>query len=198
MVTSHSDDETGLVDSFEFSQDSFSVVGTVVSTYGLTDVTTATRIAHSNIKGDGNAAYVIYTIINNRYYAIDGNGYPVSVTYSGGTVTLPADNVTNLLWTFSGSNNSYVIGNTGTSRHIHAYNNGTNDTGSTTAGAWSSTLVSTGTYTFRLRGANNNYVYFRNSYSISGATTSTNSAATFYIAEAPPSSTFGSMAQMVA
>lgn len=184
VVTSHSDNETGLVDSFEFSQDSFSVVGTVVSTYGLADITTATRIAHSNIKGDANTAYVLYTIINNRYYAIDGNGYPVSVTYRGGTVTLPADNVTNLLWTFSGSNDSYVIGNLGTARHIHAYNNGTNNTGSTTAGGWASTLVSTGTYTFRLRGANNNYVYFPNSYSISGATTSTNSAATFYVAEA--------------
>ncbi len=183
-ITSYSDDEENLVDSFTFSQNSFSVVGTVVSTYALDDVSTATRIPHSSIKGDGGTAYVIYTTINNRYYAIDGNGYPVAITVSGTTVTLPTTNSDNLLWTFSGSNNSYVIGNVGTSRHIHAYNNGSNNTGSTTSGAWASTLVSTGTYTFRLRGANNNYVYFPNSTGISGATTSTYSAANFYIAEA--------------
>lgn len=178
------DAEVSQADTFAFTQDSFSVVGTVMSTYVRSVASnTATRISPYSIDGSGNTLYVIYTQIGGQWYAIDGNGYAVPITVNGSTVTLGQDATNDVFWSFAGgNNNAYVIWNAGTSRHLHSYNNGGTNTGTTTAGAWSSTLYIDGNGV-RIQGAGGNYAYFPSADVISRATTDWWTAGVFYIGQ---------------
>ncbi|MBQ8621565.1 MAG: Cna B-type domain-containing protein [Oscillospiraceae bacterium] len=175
--------EDAQVDTFTFTQDSFSVVGTMLSSYvRAVPSNTATRISPNSVDGSGNTLYVLYTQIGGNWYAIDGNGYPVAVTVTGNTVTLGADATDNLFWSFTrgSGTNVYVIGNLGTGRHLHSFRNSNTDAGTTTSGAWSSTLRIEGDYV-RIQGANNYYPYFPSATAVSQPTNNWNTASRFYI-----------------
>ena len=91
----------------------------------------------------GNNCFVLYTEYNGNYYAFDGSGnaVPVYLDDSGNILSDVAD-PGSLLWTFSGSRGNYTIQNVSTGRYMHTYSN--NGTGVTTTGAYSSSLVSSG------------------------------------------------------
>ena len=148
--TEEPEDGTGQVDTFRFTQDSFSVTGTVIATQAAN--TTATKVQPQDIDNTGSTMYVLVAQINNKYYALDGNGKPVAVTVSGDTVTLPAEKTTELYWTFvdkPNDNGDYLynpVQNVGTGKHLHPYNGGI-----ITDSAWDLKLEVTDD-TFKIRG----------------------------------------------
>lgn len=195
--TSQEGQEPGQVDTFEFTQNSFSVTGTMLLATDDT-IATARRVNFSDLDGTGNKRYIIYAYLDGiGYFAFqctgsDGAVAAVPVTVNGdGTVTWTA-NATNagMFWAFSKQTNAneYRILNEGYSRYMHA-------TGSnlTTSGNWASYLVpSAGTgadVTFKVR---SNDLYAR-LYSPSwgqiayAVTNNANQAANYYIAEVPQS-----------
>ena len=88
--------------------------------------------------------FVVYVVSGSEYYAFDGNGDAVQITIDGnGNISAPIDNTDLLLWSFTESGtNTYLIQNASTGRYMHAYPN--NGTGVTTAGGYTSTLVTSG------------------------------------------------------
>lgn len=173
-------EETEGVDTFRFTQDSFSVTGTLVSTQAV--ATTATRVSPSEIDSTGSTMYVLYMQSGNRYYALSGanGGTPVQITVSGDTITLPTTDTENLLWTFvdkSGDSTANLynpVANVGTGRHLHPYSGG-----AMTDSAWDVLLEVSGS-SFKIRG-NGNYRLQMTSSAVS-VTTSSNQATSFYIA----------------
>ncbi len=161
------DSTTEKVDTFDFSQGSFSVVGTVLANYPRAiGITTATTVNFNTLNASGNVQYVLYTLYNGQYYAItaktgDTTGYAVPITVnSDGTISWEtSDN--GMFWSFSRNGtagSSYYIQNYGSARYIHAFDNSTStrtDYGTTTGGRNSSTLTSVGDGQFTARG--NNY-----------------------------------------
>jgi len=183
--------ETEKVDTFRFTQDSFSVSGTLIASRAV--ATTATKVKPWEIDNTGNTMYVLYAAIGNKYYALDGNGYPVEITVNGYNITLPANNTQNLFWTFvdkPNDNTDYLynpITNVGTHRYIHPFNNGNNNQNVTTSNPYDAALVLNNNsnedlITFKIRGANNNYIRYNAAYSIATPTTNTNDATNFYVA----------------
>ncbi len=88
--------------------------------------------------------FVLYTASGSNYYAFDGNGdaVPITVDASGNIYTDLSD-TDMLLWSLTASGtNTYLIQNVQTGRYMHAYPN--NGTGVTTTGAYTSTLVQSG------------------------------------------------------
>ncbi len=170
------------VDTFRFTQDSFSVTGTLIGTQAVI-TPTATRVDPWEIDNTGNTMYVLYARINNKYYALSGanGGSPVEITVSGDTVTLPTSNMENLFWTFvdkAGDNTDYLynpVANVGTTRHLHPYNGG-----AMTDSPWDVFLDLNNDNTFKVRG-NGNY-RLRMTNSAVSTVTSTNQATNFYIA----------------
>lgn len=87
--------------------------------------------------------FVVYTENNGNYYAFDGIGNAVQIYLDeDGNILSDTSDPDSLLWTFSGSNGTYTIKNLSSGRYMHAYPN--NGTGVTTSGAYSSTLIETG------------------------------------------------------
>ena len=175
------------VDTFQFTQDSFSVSGTLVSTMAAN--TTATKVRPQDIDNTGNTMYVLYTQIGGKYYALSGasDSYPVQITVSGNNITLPASNTENLFWTFvddPGSSTDYQynpITNVGSGRYLHPFNNGANNQNITTGNPYAANLIVSGE-TFKIRGANNNFVRFSNATAKAAPTTDQNQATSFYVA----------------
>lgn len=89
------------------------------------------------------SCFVVYTVNGENYYAFDGTGNAVQIYIdeSGNILSDVADPDT-LLWTFTGSNGSYLIKNLSSGRYMHAYPN--NGSGVTTGGAYNSTLINSG------------------------------------------------------
>jgi len=194
--TSQEGEEPGQVDTFEFTQNSFSVTGIMLLATDDT-IATAKRVNFSDLDGTGNKRYIVYAYLDGiGYFAfqcVDSNGsvaaVPVTVN-SDGIVTWTA-NASNagMFWTFTkqANANEYRILNEGYTRYMHA-------TGSnlTTSGNWTSYLVpSAGTganVTFKVR---SNSLYAR-LYSPSWGqiayevTNNANQAANYYIAEVAP------------
>ena len=185
-MTAESDSEEQ-VDTFQFTQDSFSVSGTLVSTMAAN--TTATRVRPPEIDNTGNTMYVLYTQIGGKYYALSGaaDSYPVEITVNGNNITLPANNTANLFWTFvddPGSSTDYQynpIANVGSGRYLHPFNNGANNQNITTGNPYAANLIVSGD-TFKIRGANNNFVRFSNATAKAAPTTDQNQATSFYAA----------------
>lgn len=152
-----------------------------------------TRVNFDELDGSGGTYYVVFTSYNNRYYALDGNGAPVSITVnSDGTITSSSLG-TNLYWTFSRqSGSTYLIKNVGTSRYMHSYYNSSSNYGVTTSGAYNSSLETTGSgssKTFRVK-SNSNYSVIGTSggnvvfsATQSNDTSASSKAAQFYLAE---------------
>lgn len=135
-LTETEHEEAQGVDTFRFTQDSFSVTGTLVGTQAAV-ITTATKVNPWEIDNTGNTMYVLYAQIGNGYYALNGNGKPVAVTFSNNVLTLPEQNVSELFWSFVDKPNDdgyYLynpVRNVGTGRHLHPYSGGV-----TTDGSW--------------------------------------------------------------
>ena len=173
------------VDTFRFTQDSFSVTGTLVAPRAVN--TTATRVDPWEIDNTGNTMYVLVGQINGQYYALSGaeNSYPVAVTVSGNTVTLPADNTQLLFWTFVDKPNDntdyrYVpVANVGSGRYLHPFNNGASNQNITTGNPYDVDLVVSND-TFKIRGANNNFVRFGNPRDKAHPSTDQNNATSFF------------------
>lgn len=173
------------MDTFRFSQNSFSVTGIiVVNATRVPGVYTTEKV--NALDSSGNTRYVVYTKYNGRYYALDGNGGAVEITLdANGNITSTINN-NNLLWTFTyNSTNTHSIYNVGTGRYMHSYYNNAYNWGVTTSGNYTSTLELTGEgddLTFRVR-SNSNYSMFNGSFQV---TQNADSAARFYIAALPP------------
>ncbi len=196
QVSSSSEDQEG-VDTFAFSQNSFSVVGTVVSNYSRgIENKTATRTTLGEVDTTGGTLYVIYTQVGGQYYAItskagDVVGYSVPVTVSNNrTVTWTVDDPS-IFWSFTrngNTDNSYYVQNYSTARYLHAFDNSSGnkvDRGTMTSGRNPSTLVTANQGRFTAQG-NGYYTGVANTNSgnvtfnrVSGV----NSAAKFYVAE---------------
>ena len=87
--------------------------------------------------------FVVYTVSGENYYAFDGTGNAVQIYIdSDGNILSDVADPNTLLWTFSGSDGTYIIQNLSSGRYMHAYPN--NGSGVTTAGAYSSTLIESG------------------------------------------------------
>lgn len=161
--------ETGQqVDTFQFTQNSFSVTGTVV--VNARAAVTATQVEPSQIDNTGSQMYVLYAQIDNKYYALSGleQSRPVEIAVNGNVITLPAENPNNLLWTFqdnTGSDAHYLysrVQNVGTGRYLHPYNNGNNNKNITTGNPYDVQLVELQNNSFKIKGASDNHVRFGN------------------------------------
>ncbi|MBQ8474136.1 MAG: hypothetical protein IJ499_00545, partial [Clostridia bacterium] len=96
---------------------------------------------NSNLFVSGNN-FVVYTEKDSKYYAMDGNGYPVEIFIdSKGNITSNVSDPNLLLWTFTSANNwnAYNIRNVRTGRYMHAYMG--NPSSVTTSGAYSSNVI---------------------------------------------------------
>ena len=122
--------EENEVDTFAFTQGSFSVVGTVISTYSTNlGITQATTVDFNSL-ATGGTQYVLYVQYNGQYYAMiskagDGKGYGVPVTRNAdGTVTWETSD-SRMFWSFTqnGAGSSYYVQNFSTARYIHAFDN---------------------------------------------------------------------------
>lgn len=191
LDTDTNNGETDEADTFEFTQDSFSVSGTLVVARAAT---TATKVKPWEIDNTGNTMYVLYAQIGNAYYALDGNGYPVAITVNGHNLTLPSTNTDNLFWTFVDKPNDSTyylynpIRNAGTGRYIHPYNNGGGNQNVTTGNPYDAALVLNNNsnedlITFKIRGANNNYIRYNAANQIATPTTAAYQATNFYVAQ---------------
>ena len=173
------------VDTFRFTQDSFSVTGTLIGTQAA--VTSAIRVNPWEIDNTGNTMYVLVAQVNGQYYALSGavDSYPVAVTVNGNSVTLPSDGTEYLFWTFvdkPNDNTDYLynpVTNVGSGRYLHPFNNGANNQNITTGNPYDAALVVSGD-TFKIRGANNNFVRFANNWDKAGLTTDQNQATSFF------------------
>ena len=88
--------------------------------------------------------FVVYATSGGNHYAFDGNGNAVAITLDvNGNIYADVEDPDSLLWSFTSSgNNAYLIQNAATGRYMHAYPN--NGTGVTTSGAYTSTLITSG------------------------------------------------------
>ena len=183
------------VDTFAFTQDSFSVVGTVVSAYTKSiGVTSATTVDFNTVKTTGGTQYVLYVQHNGKYYAItsktnDAKGYAVEVTKNADGTISWMTNDSGMFWAFAknGAGNSYYVQNFSTARYIHAFDNssgGKQDIGTVTGGKNASNLTRQSDGSFIAQG--NNY-YTGISVAADGTVTfnrvsGQNNAAKFYLA----------------
>ena len=103
----------------------------------------AKTIAYSQSLFTDTNCFVVYTVSGEDYYAFDGTGNAVQIYIdSEGNILSDAADPDTLLWSFNGSGDTYTIQNLSSGRYMHAYPN--NGSGVTTAGAYSSTLINSG------------------------------------------------------
>ena len=122
--------------------------------------------------------FVFYTTVNGQHYAFDGGGAAVPINIdSNGNITANIPDPSVLLWTASGSNNTYTIQNLSTGRYMHAYT--ADGGGVTTTSAYTSTLVSTGSG-IRVR-SNREYAKLDTASGQFVVTSTANQAAIFYL-----------------
>lgn len=127
-------------DTFRFTQDSFSVSGTMLLAAG--QMNTATIVTG---EPSGSSQYILIATYQNKYYAVysktdDKKAYGTAVTVSGNTVTWSGGD--EMLWTVTATDqdSAYLIQNGATKRYIHPFHSSDRDYGATTAGAYASTL----------------------------------------------------------
>lgn len=159
------------IDTFKFNQNSFSVVGTMVtSSRALTQ--SGTVVDFNSLNASQGVYYIIYTEYNGRYYAVTYSdttkkyGIGQEITVNGSTVTWNSGD-SSIYWNFerNGYGGSYFISNFANGKYIHAFDNsygGNQDYGSMTTGRNSSQLTAKENGTFIIRG-NNYYTGIQNS-----------------------------------
>lgn len=182
ILNADTNEEGNEADTFDFTQGSFSVSGTLVA---AELAVTGTRVEPYQIDNTAQTMYILYTQISGRYYALDGNGYPVAISVNGNNVSYTGDNIENLLWSFTEAEGAYAynpISNLGTKRYLHPFNNGGSNQGVTTSNPYGTTLNVSGS-TFKIRGNGNNYAYFPDTTGVARPTTNTGQANNFYAAE---------------
>ena len=108
-----------------------------------TDVIAKT-ITYSNRIFSDDSLFVVYTTVNGKHYAFDGNGNAVPITIdAGGNIYADVASSDILLWSFTSSGtDTYLIQNMSTGRYMHSYPD--NGSGVTTSGAYTSRLVPSG------------------------------------------------------
>ncbi len=184
--TNRTDDQA---DTFRFTQDSFSVSGTLVTANTRAVSNTAYRVDPGTLDGSGGTEYILYTYYNNRYYAIGAptsgkTGQLVEVQVAAdGTVTWSSN--ADIRWTFvSTGTNTYDITNEN-GRYLHAFYNGNgSDIGVIGTNSRGAALVIDGT-TFNVKHPTNQ-AYVGISGNQFQAVTNANNARDFYIAAVPP------------
>ena len=122
--------------------------------------------------------FVVYATSGGNHYAFDGNGNAVTITLdANGNIYADVEDPDSLLWSFTSSgNNAYLIQNAATGRYMHAYPN--NGTGVTTSGAYTSTLITSGSGV-KIR-SNTEYAKLNTEKTAFQMTQSQSEAATFY------------------
>ncbi len=156
----------------------------------IADSTYATKVNFDSLDGTGSTYYIVYTLYNGKYYAVPGtqNGKPLAITVNSDNTIPIASLGNNYYWSFSHQSGSeYVIQNLGSGRYMHSFNNSSSDYGITTAGKYTSELISSGSGSNKTFSVKSNSNYSRLTGSGSGVafstTTTASSAAQFYIAE---------------
>ncbi len=187
-MTSHSKTENE-VDTFSFTQDSFSITATFVTNNVTKAANAYKKISANAFEASSNIAYVVYTEYGGRYYAIDGNGYPSEIHFASDGVTVSTDVTNSLLWRFTpASDGAHTIQSLSTSKYMHSFYNSISNYGITTTGNYSSVLegVTVGNeVAFRVR-SNNNYSYISSNNSFS-VTQDAATASVYYLAAIPQS-----------
>ena len=121
--------------------------------------------------------FVVYTSSGSEYYAFDGNGNAVPITVApDGGIYAEVEDHSILFWTFTTSGNNYLIQNINTGKYMHAFAN--NGGGVTTSGAYTSTLVSSGSQ-YKIRSNSTDYAMLDTSSGKFVRTGSSSSAASF-------------------
>ena len=161
----------GTVDTFQFSQNSFSVTGTIIakaavntSQYHTQDVT--------SVDGSGGTEYALYFQRNGKYYVLEadydnGKVYAIEVTVdAAGNITNGQEKITNRMrWTFqSQSDGGFLIYNKECKRYLHAWG-GTNVTASGAYTSFLEPVMKDGVKYFRVR-SNSDYASFNGSFSL--------------------------------
>ena len=105
----------------------------------------AKTIKYSTDIFTSNRSFVIYTVVNGNYYAIDGagNAVPIYIDTSG-EITMDAGNRDDLLWTFTKDGSDYAIQNVGTGMYLHPHVNSSSDRGALTRDRWPTRLTASG------------------------------------------------------
>ncbi len=186
------EDEENAANTFDFTQNSFSVSGTLVAASARAADNTATAVSLDKLDGTGNTEYVIYTYFNGKPYAIAApatgkTGEMVAITVNDdGTVTWNTDK--NIRWTFvSTGDNTYDVTNEN-GRYLHAFYNGNgSDIGVIGTNSKGAALVSTGDYTFKVKHPSSNYYVGISGNVFQALNNNYNNAVTFYIAALKPS-----------
>ncbi len=117
--------------------------GDTATILATTDVI-ANTVTYSSSIFTSDRMFVVYTTVNGKHYAFDGNGKAVPITIdSNGGVSSDLAKSDILLWTFEASGtDTYLIKNVSTGKYMHSYAN--NGSGVTTTGAYTSRLVRSG------------------------------------------------------
>jgi len=146
-TTISQDDGEG--DTFAFSQDSFSVVGTMLFAVNRAAGATSADIVNFSTVASG-TTYVLYTEYNGAYYAFASKagsapGYAVPVTLNSDNTIGWDTNNNEMFWTFTrdGNGSAYYVQNSGSGRYIHPFYNSNTDSGATTSGRYTAQLTST-------------------------------------------------------
>lgn len=145
-----------------------------------TETTVGKKVSYNRNLFTANNSFVVYTVIDSRYYAFDGNGKAVEVFMgSNDAILTTSSDPQSLLWTFtsSGGSNSYLIQNVSTGQYMHAYPD--NGSGVTTSGAYPS-VVSTSGSGIRIK-SNNEYAMLNLSAGTYQMTNDVNQAAVYQL-----------------
>lgn len=141
-----------------------------------------TKVDFDKLIADGTQKYVVYTRVDNAYYAVTGSGTVKSITVSNGKITSSVTD--DLLWTFEDhGSGTYMIQNVSTDKYMHSYKNSNSDYGIITSGAYTSNIETTGQgsdKTFRVKSNRNYSRIYRSNSSIRVATTTNSSEASHY------------------
>ena len=184
-----------LVDGFTFTQESFSVTGTVVMSLAriapVEGTYAATFVPISQVDKTGRTSYVMYTEYNGKYYAIasrnDKFGYAMEVYVNKDGVVGWDNSGNEMLWKFNNNGNyanSYFIQNLSSNRYLHAFYNSDSDYGTTTTGRYSSVVNIQNDGGFKAIG-NNYYAVItdRNGELIFSSVSAVENASVFYLAK---------------
>ena len=134
------------------------------------------------------ASFIIYTVSDGRYYAMDGNGNAVEIQISTtGAITADIADPNILYWTFEKANNydnrsAYYICNAATGMYVHP-NRDQGLAGSLHTGKWETALYTNGNGV-RLRGARQDAYALLSGDKFTYAPTQ-NAGSTFYFGKAP-------------
>ncbi len=135
-------------------------------------------------------SFVLYTISNSNYYAIDGNGKAVRIYIDqNGNITADLDDPSTLFWTFEycgtyENQSTYYIRNVSTGMYMHPYADSNTNHGAILSGRWESAIYYDNG-AVKIRGARQNaYAWLENNTSFTNIG-NLSSASGFYLGMTP-------------